>query len=62
MIANAIGLGSRETQQLAVGCLLHDIDKLFVVPSASELSKVRQPTLLGYEILKNSPSSDILAP
>ena len=62
MIAKAVGLPHRETQQLAVGCLLHDIGKIFVDHTATEKSKVRQHTLLGYEVLKNLPSPDILVP
>jgi HD-GYP domain-containing protein (c-di-GMP phosphodiesterase class II) len=62
MIAKAINLPPDRMRQLAVGCLLHDIGKLFVDPHQNRLSQVRQHTLLGYELLKNSTSSDILAP
>lgn len=57
MIAQSIGLRARETQQLAVGCLLYNIGELFLDHAASELSKVRQHTRLvpvfplGIEIL-----------
>jgi putative nucleotidyltransferase with HDIG domain len=62
MIGKAIGLPSDRIRQLAVGCLLHDIGKLFTDPNANRISQVRQHTLLGYELLKNCPNPDILAP
>lgn len=62
MIAKAINMPADRMRQLAVGCLLHDIGKLFVDPRQNRVSQVRQHTLLGYELLKNGSTSDILAP
>jgi putative nucleotidyltransferase with HDIG domain len=62
MIARAIGLDEPQLKQLATGCLLHDIGKMFVDRNESAVSQIRQHTLLGYELLKNSPNPDILAP
>jgi putative nucleotidyltransferase with HDIG domain len=62
MIGKAISLPAAQMKQLALGCLLHDIGKIFTNPSADALTKVRQHALLGYEMLRNSPSPDILAP
>ena len=62
MVARGVGLDDGQLRQLATGCLLHDIGKLFVDREADALSQVRQHTLLGYELLKNCPNPDILAP
>ena len=60
MIGKAVELESDRMRQLATGCLLHDIGKLFMDKTAGEISQVRQHTLLGYELLK--AGSDSLAP
>jgi HD-GYP domain-containing protein (c-di-GMP phosphodiesterase class II) len=62
MIGRALRLPYARLKQLATGCLLHDIGKIFVDPAADPIRKVRQHTLLGYELLKNNEDSDILAP
>jgi putative nucleotidyltransferase with HDIG domain len=62
MIARSIGLDRHQLGQLAAGCLLHDIGKLFVGEGSDSITSVRRHTLLGYELLKNSPDPEILAP
>ena len=62
MIARAIGLKDAQLKQLATGCLLHDIGKVFVGQDADEKTLVRRHTLLGYELLKNCPDPDIVVP
>lgn len=62
MVAKAIGLEKHQLHQLAAGCLLHDIGKIFVGDNVDTVSSVRRHTLLGYELLKNSPEPEILAP
>jgi len=62
MIAQAAGQPNHRLRQLATGCLLHDIGKIFLDPRVPEQTRVRQHTLLGYEILKNSEDPDILSP
>jgi len=62
MIARAIGLSSAHLRQLAVGSLLHDIGMVFIDPTTNELTRVRQHTLLGYELLRNGPNPDLLVP
>lgn len=62
MIGRSVGLDESKLRQLAIGSLLHDIGKLFMNKAANERSQVRQHTLLGYELLKNCPNPDILAP
>lgn len=60
MIGKTIELPAERMRQLATGCLLHDIGKLFIDKTANDVSQVRQHTLLGYELLKNN--EDLLAP
>lgn len=60
MIGKILALPGDQMRQLATGCLLHDIGKLFLDKRASEVSQVRQHTLLGYELLRNN--EDLLAP
>ena len=62
MIGNVIGLPIARLRQLATGCLLHDIGMLFVDPAQDESVRVRQHTLLGYELLRNTDDPDILSP
>lgn len=62
MIGQAIGFPYARLKQLATGCLLHDIGKPFMDGSADAVSQVRQHTLLGYEVLKNTDDPDIMAP
>jgi len=62
MIARSIGVDEVQLKQLATGCLLHDIGKVFVDRNESAVSQIRQHTLLGFELLRNSPNPDILAP
>lgn len=60
MIGDMIDLPHARMKQLATGCLLHDIGKLFVDKTADEISQVRQHTLLGFELLKSN--EEALAP
>jgi len=62
MIARSTGMEGVRLRQLATGCLLHDIGKVFVDASLEPITQMRQHTLLGYELLRNSEEPDILAP
>ena len=62
MTGRAVGVQGMRLKSLAVGCLLHDIGMVFVDHAATQIRRVRQHTLLGYELLKNSDDPDILAP
>ena len=62
MIAQCIGMNSARMRQLATGCLLHDIGKIFLDKATGERNSIRLHTVLGYELLKNSEDPDILAP
>ncbi|MBN2311484.1 MAG: HD domain-containing protein [Candidatus Hydrogenedentes bacterium] len=62
MIGHAVGMTNIRLGQLATGCLLHDIGMIFVPEGVSETGRIRQHTLLGFELLRNSPDPDILAP
>jgi len=62
MIGRALGLDEVRMRQLATGCLLHDIGKVFLPPTLDETRLLRQHTLLGHELLRNSEDGDILAP
>ncbi|HIJ65953.1 MAG TPA: HD domain-containing protein [Candidatus Hydrogenedentes bacterium] len=62
MIANAIHLPNTRMRQLATGCLLHDIGMVFVDPRQKESRRIRNHTILGYELLRHSDEPDILSP
>jgi len=62
MIGRTVGLSNTRLTQLAAGCLLHDIGRIFIDPSADEPRMIREHTKLGYDLLRNSPDPDILAP
>ena len=62
MIARSAGMEGVRLKQLATGCLLHDIGKVFVDAALDPVTKIRQHTLLGYELLRNGENPDILAP
>ncbi len=62
MIGRVIGMPDRSLRQLAAGGLLHDLGMVFVEPDMAEPRRIRQHTLLGYELLRNSEGNDILAP
>ncbi|MCC6489720.1 MAG: HD domain-containing protein [Candidatus Hydrogenedentes bacterium] len=62
MIGQYIGLSSTRMRQLATGCLLHDVGKVFLDKATGERDSIRLHTVLGYELLKNNDDSDILAP
>ncbi|MCX5771887.1 MAG: HD domain-containing protein [Candidatus Hydrogenedentes bacterium] len=62
MIASAINLPTARMRQLAGGCLLHDIGMLFIPRDDDELGRIRHHTILGYELLKATDESEILAP
>ncbi len=62
MIGRTVGVQESRLRPLATGCLLHDIGAVFVDPNADQRRRLRQHTLLGYELLKESDDPDILAP
>jgi len=62
MIGSAINIPTARMKQLAGGCLLHDVGMLFVPQDDDEQKRVRRHTILGYELLKATDESDILAP
>lgn len=62
MIGRAVGVQESRLRPLATGCLLHDIGAVFVDPNADQRRRLRQHTLLGYELLKESRDQGILAP
>jgi len=62
MIGRGVGLHPIRMQQLAMGCLLHDIGMAFLDSALDENTRLRQHALLGYDLLRNSPNADILAP
>lgn len=63
MIGRTLDLPDRQLRQLAAGCLLHDIGEVFLeADDTDERRRIRHHTMLGYELLKNCTSEDILAP
>jgi HD-GYP domain-containing protein (c-di-GMP phosphodiesterase class II) len=62
MIGSAVNLPTGRMTQLAGGCLLHDIGMLFVRRDVDEARRVRTHTTLGFELLKATDESEILAP
>lgn len=62
MIGSAINIPTARMKQLAAGCLLHDVGMLFFPYDGDEQKRVRRHTTLGYELLKATDESDILAP
>lgn len=62
MIGRTAGLSHDYLRQLAAGCLLHDIGKIFLEPTVKGEAAVRQHTRLGYELLRASEERDILTP
>ncbi|GMV91332.1 MAG: hypothetical protein AMXMBFR82_11100 [Candidatus Hydrogenedentota bacterium] len=62
MIGQYIGMNSVRMKQLATGCLLHDIGKIFLDKATGERNSIKLHTVLGYELLRNSDDPDILAP
>lgn len=62
MIGRAIGLPTDKMRQLATGSLLHDVGKLFVAPGSDRERNIRMHTTAGYELLRRSENSEILAP
>lgn len=60
MIGKAAGMDRQRLGQMAKGALLHDIGKLFVDSKADEVTRVRQHTLLGYELLRQG--MDMIVP
>jgi len=66
LIASAIGLGSDEVETIELAAPLHDIgkigipDQILLKPgrlTEEEAVEMRRHPLIGYEIIKNSPSS-----
>lgn len=62
MIGSAVNLPTSRMSQLAGGCLLHDIGMLFIPRDEDEQRRIRHHTTLGYELLKATDESEILAP
>jgi len=62
MIGSAVNLPTARMRQLAGGCLLHDIGMLFIPRDDDEPRRIRHHTTLGYELLKATDESEILAP
>lgn len=62
MIGQTINLSNVRLRQLAAGCLLHDIGMLFINSEMDERVRLRQHSLLGYELLKSGENPDIMAP
>lgn len=62
MIGKSFDLPGARMRQLATGCLLHDIGMLFVDAAQSEHNRIRQHTILGYELLRNTDDPDLLSP
>jgi HD-GYP domain-containing protein (c-di-GMP phosphodiesterase class II) len=64
MLGRAVNIPERRLKPLAVGALLHDIGHVFLDPHGDNdpARRVRQHTLLGYELLKHGDNPDILAP
>lgn len=61
-LGQALNQPPNRLRQLATGCLLHDVGMIFVPKGLPESARIRQHTRLGYELLKTSEQSDILAP
>lgn len=62
MLGRHIGMPVQRLKQLASGCLLHDIGKVFLDKATGDRDSIRLHTQLGYELLKNNDDPDILAP
>jgi putative nucleotidyltransferase with HDIG domain len=62
MIGRAAGLKTDRLRQLAAGCLLHDIGKVFLEDTVTGDKEIFQHTTLGYELLRASEDKDILTP
>lgn len=62
MIGKTAGLSQDHLRQLAAGCLLHDIGKIFLEPSVKGEAAIRQHTRLGYDLLRASEERNILTP
>lgn len=62
MVGSAVNLPTGRMRQLAGGCLLHDIGMLFIPRGDDEERRIRHHTTLGYELLKATDESEILAP
>lgn len=54
MIGRKVGLNVKQLQELAVGCLLHDVGKVFISPAL--LNKDSQLTEEEFEIIKEHPT------
>ena len=62
MLGQALELSEDHLRQLATGCILHDIGKVFLRQRVAPITEIRQHTLLGYELLRSGENADILAP
>jgi putative nucleotidyltransferase with HDIG domain len=62
ILGKALDQTGERIRQLATGALLHDIGMLFVEKEIPDKQRIRQHTLLGFELLKSSHERDILAP
>ena len=63
MIGKKIGMNVRQLQELAVGCLLHDVGKVFISPgllnkngklTEEEFEIIKEHPTLGYELIRES--------
>lgn len=62
MIGRTVNLNVSHMRQLAAGCLLHDVGLMFVKNEKDENKRIRQHTMLGYEILRSNSDPGILTP
>jgi len=60
LIGRSAKLGDETLERVACGGLLHDIGMVIVEDSDDEMTRIRQHTLLGYELLKNFADVDTL--
>jgi putative nucleotidyltransferase with HDIG domain len=61
VVGRSLGMNHKRLCQLAGGCLLHDIGMLFVRPNLAEPKRIRQHTTLGFELLRETETADLLA-
>lgn len=62
MIGKVLNLNNARMRQLANGCLLHDIAKVFMDPGLDRETEIRQHAKLGFELLRHAEESEMLAP
>ncbi|MBT4484867.1 MAG: HD-GYP domain-containing protein [Candidatus Latescibacteria bacterium] len=71
MIARKIGLPTKRLREIGIGCLLHDMGKIFIPAdivnkpdklTPKEYNLIKRHPEIGYELAKGVPSIGILAP